>query len=65
MRIYSYSMVVYVQISSKRHICRTKRKQTAMQSRTVITVNDYQQYRDIQGYGRGGETEGDMRDCKC
>ena len=35
-----------------------------MQSRTVITVNDYQQYRDIQGYGRGGETEGDMRDCK-
>ena len=64
MRIYSYGMVVYVQISSKRHTCRTKRRQTAMQSRTVITVNDHHQYRDIQGYGRGGEPEGDMRDCK-
>ena len=49
MRIYSYSMVVYVQISSKRHICKTKRRQTAMQSRTGITVNVYQQYRVMGG----------------
>ena len=57
-RTYSYGMLVYVRIFSKRHTCRTKRRQTAMQSRTVITVNDYQQYRNIQGYGRGGEMEG-------
>ena len=35
-RIYSYGMVLYAQISSKRHTCRTKGRQTTMQSRTVI-----------------------------